>query len=61
MLTRGLFVPFSVARVAAFWRNWPSGGSGRASEGGGEGEKAELFQRPGRLSLHEVNAAGGRL
>lgn len=65
MLTRGLFVPFSVARVAAFWRNWPSGGreggSGRASEGGGEGGKAELFQRPGRLSLHEVNAAGGRL
>lgn len=24
-------------------------------------ERAELFQRPGRLSLHEVNAAGGRL
>lgn len=64
MLTRGLSVPFSVARVAAFWRNWPSGGreggSGRASEGGGGG-RAELFQRPGRLSLHEVNAAGGRL
>lgn len=42
MLTRGLFVPFSVARVAAFCRNWPSGGREggreRASEGGGEGE-----------------------
>lgn len=35
------------------------GGSGRAREEGRE--RAELFQRPGRLSLHEVNAAGGRL
>lgn len=63
MLTRGLFVPFSVARVAAFWGNWPSGGregaGGRAREQGRE--RAELFQRPGHLSLHEVNAAGGRL
>lgn len=35
------------------------GAGGRAREEGRE--RAEFFQRPGRLSLHEVNAAGGRL
>lgn len=37
MLTRGLFVPFSVARVGTFLEKLAVG-RGRAGEGGGEGE-----------------------